>query len=346
MALSSASSAPPADPAVAPPWRRPGSVRRTSTILMFWPQGLGAELHLKGRARDLLTPVQREPEVLRAVDLLAVTGRERDIQRVEAQPSVHGLERLVGCRAGSNLRSAIAQELPEEAAAGTPLYLLLDDLAGSTLISSFAFFRWADRFPDMRQRLSAGTNTRIMRGICSGFRDGSSALNPDGTLKGISSNTPCPPPLVDPADPLGWHELDDHPEIAMRRARRIDVWNEGGVIGIDSMFRDSCWNPANGEEAVVHEYQILGTADRATGTLLSVTAVPRILPYVECPGAAPNAAWMIGTALRDMRAEVLERLRSTDCCTHLNDGLRALAEVPVLTDSLPRVAPSNTEQSE
>jgi hypothetical protein len=29
------------------------------------------------------------------------------------------------------------------------------------------------------------------------------------------------------------------------------------------------------------------------------------------------------------------RLQKTDCCTHLNDGLRSLAEVPVLAAALP-----------
>ena len=42
---------------------------------------------------------------------------------------------------------------------------------------------------------------------------------------------------------------------------------------------------------------------------------------------------MAGTELRAMRTEVLERLRNADCCTHLNDGLRSLAEVPVLAAS-------------
>jgi hypothetical protein len=37
---------------------------------------------------------------------------------------------------------------------------------------------------------------------------------------------------------------------------------------------------------------------------------------------------MIGTPLRELRQEVLERLRGTLGCTHLNDVLRALAEVP------------------
>ncbi|HEX3334648.1 MAG TPA: DUF2889 domain-containing protein, partial [Acidimicrobiales bacterium] len=127
--------------------------------------------------------------------------------------------------------------------------------------------------------------------------------------------------------------LDDPPRIAMRRARRIDVWRAGERLEFDSMFRDSCWTPAEREE-VLHEYQILGSANGETGELLSVTAIPRVLPYIECPGAAPHAARMAGTALRTMRREVLDRLRSTECCTHLNDGLRSLAEVPVLAGSL------------
>jgi hypothetical protein len=109
---------------------------------------------------------------------------------------------------------------------------------------------------------------------------------------------------------------------------------EDGIIGIDAMFRDSCWSP-EGNEEVVHEYQILGSADRSTGRVLSLTALPRVLPYAECPGAAPHASWLVGTELQTMRSEVLERLKSTDCCTHLNDGLRSLAEVPVLASSLP-----------
>ena len=94
----------------------------------------------------------------------------------------------------------------------------------------------------------------------------------------------------------------------MRRARRIDVWDEGGILGIDAMFRDSAWDP-DGTEVVVHEYQMLGRGRPGDGKLLSVTAVPRVLPYAECPGAAPNASWMAGTELRAMRTEVLERLQ-------------------------------------
>ena len=301
-------------------------------MIMFWPGGFGDELHLKGRARDLLTPASGQPSVVAASDLLAVTGRGRDVVHIESDPANADLQRLVGCRAGGNLRSAIAKELTSEYEAGTPLHLLVDEIAGATLISGFTYFRWADVVPGMRERIGNGPQSD-MRGICSGFREGSSALYPNGALRGVSSNTPVAPSLGDATDPLGWHELEDPPEIAMRRARRIDVWRSGDQLEFDTMFRDSCWIPG-GTEVVLHEYEVSGTADAATGVLQSVQAIPRVLPYPECPLAAPNAPRLVGTKLRDVRTEVLTQLRSVDCCTHLNDGLRALAELPVLADSL------------
>jgi hypothetical protein len=119
----------------------------------------------------------------------------------------------------------------------------------------------------------------------------------------------------------------------MRRARRIDVWRETGTVEVDAMFRDSCWQP-DGLEVAVHEYAIAATIDESSGVLASVVATPRVLPFAECPAAAPNASWMIGVPAATLRGEVLERLRSVDCCTHLNDALRALTEVPILASVL------------
>lgn len=301
---------------------------------MTWPGGPGGELRLRGRARDLLTPTEGEAQVIAAADLIAVTGPERDIQRIESDPAVPGLDRLVGRRAGGNLRAAIASELPDEMEKGTPLHLLLDDLAGSTLISGFTLILWGEVFPEVLERMKIGAGTRVMRDVCSGFREGSSAIKADGTMSGLHQNVTPTSRIDDPADALSWHELDDHPPMAMRRARRIDVWNDGGTLGIDSMFRDSVWSP-QGQEVALHEYEIFATADRTSGILQSVTAVPRVLPYAECPGAAPNASWLAGTDVRALRVEVIQQLRQADCCTHLNDGLRALAEVPILAGALP-----------
>ena len=156
----------------------------------------------------------------------------------------------------------------------------------------------------------------------------------DGTQSMITHNVAHVPPLNDPDDPLSFHRLDEHPPIAMRRARRIDVGRDGDELVIDAMFRDSCWDP-DGSEIAVHEYHLCARADVATATLTDLEAEPRVLPYRECPLAAANASWLIGTPMRDLRHVALERLRGTDCCTHLNDALRSLAEVPVLAAALP-----------
>ena len=151
----------PADPVETPPARRPGSVRRTSTMLMFWPEGFGYELHLKGRARDLHTPERGDPMVAGRLRALLWSPAGRGIvQQIESHPVHEPLQRLVGGRAGGNLRSAIAQELPDQVEAGTPLHLLLDDIAGATLISGFTYFRWADAVPGMRERIGQGPQER------------------------------------------------------------------------------------------------------------------------------------------------------------------------------------------
>lgn len=43
---------------------------------------------------------------------------------------------------------------------------------------------------------------------------------------------------------------------------------------------------------------------------------------------------MVGTQLTDLRTAVLEQLKGIEGCTHLNDVLRSLAEVPVLVRPL------------
>ncbi|MDE3205041.1 MAG: DUF2889 domain-containing protein [Acidobacteriota bacterium] len=299
---------------------------------MTWPDGLSGPLHLLGRARDLHTRPDGSTASIAESQLRCVTGfADRQISSISSEPVQVGLERLLGARGGGNLRKAIAAELPELIELGCPLHLLLDDLAGSTLIAGFAVMRWRDALPGLAKAME-GRGHRSMLGICSGFRPGASSLLEDGTQSSLAQNVAVVPPLADPDDPIGWHQLDEHPPMAMRRARRIDVWHEDGELRIDAMFRDSCWDP-DGTEVAVHEYQVLAAVDRS-GSLTSVEATPRVLPYAECPGAAPNAPWLIGAPVRKLRQIVLDTLKGTDCCTHLNDALRSLAEAPILAELL------------
>jgi hypothetical protein len=164
-----------------------------------------------------------------------------------------------------------------------------------------------------------------MEGICAGYRPGSSALDP----RHLRFTAVAVPALAHPDDPDGWHELPVAEGVAMRRARRIDLWVEGGSIMIDAMFQDSA-NNANGGRDAIHEYGLSAVADAASGVLIDIHAHPRILPHPECPAAADNLKQLAGTPLIELRRLVLDKLRLTAGCTHLNDAVRALDGVPQL----------------
>jgi hypothetical protein len=317
------------------PLRPLGSIRRTSTIDTSWPEGKIGKMCMEGHARDFYTPADGTPPRILADDrLTAYLSETREILRIACTPERPDLAKLVGSRAGGRLRAAIGGVLPEELRAGTPLYLLLDDLAGASLVAMWAWSRWSEDWIKDAERsgiaATAGRNGN-MENICIGYRPGSSALATKTTKAAKPVGTPVVS-MCDPADPEGWHHLAEQSGVAMRRARWIDVWVDG-LIHIESGFQDSATSPAGGREAV-HEYLVAATADPVTGQLLSISADPRILPYAECPAAAANAGRMIGHTLGELRSSVLQVLTGVAGCTHLNDALRALAEVPQLAAQL------------
>jgi hypothetical protein len=81
---------------------------------MVWPGGIGTPLHLVGRARDLVTPSTGEPIVVAKAEMLVTVGAERTLESIETTPQRRGIEKLVGVRGGSYLRSAIDEALPGE----------------------------------------------------------------------------------------------------------------------------------------------------------------------------------------------------------------------------------------
>jgi len=326
----------PRNPQGPAPLRQPNSVRRTSSLDVTWPHGYGQPAHFQGRSRDIYTPASGgAPIVIKDDALIANLAQDRTIHDIASEPVRPGIQALVGCRGGGYLRGALDEALPLERTDGSPLYLLIDDLSGASLVSGWAWSRWKDDWlpKDYVQNDTAATREarrQRMESICTGFRPGSSALD---DLDGHHQNFAAVPPLTNPDDPLGWHELTQHSGVAFRRARRIDAWREGDRIHIDVMFQDSATVPEGGRVAI-HEYRIEAYADVRTLTLQSVTADPRILPYPECPNAPSNVHRLIGTPLRELRTTVLEKLRRVDGCTHLNDALRSMAEVSILAQHL------------
>ncbi len=318
----------------APP-RRAGSVRRTSSIDVEWLEGIDGTRILHGRARDYATPLHGDARTIAAARMEATMAPDRSITAINATPAPARLDELVGQRGGRHLRVTMAQIMPELIASGAPLYLPLDDISGTSLICVWAWSLWdQDWLGGARLRMGPEEFDAMMSqraNVCWGLQTGNSGLSSAGGHADIGAADAGD--LVNPADPDGWHGFPVIPNASFRRARRIDVWREAGLLHIDSAFQDSAARPGGGR-AALHEYRLTAIADPVSQVLLSLDPEPRVLPFRECPGAVDNARGLIGTPLTEIRTNVLAQLRGPAGCTHLNDALRALAEVPVLAAHL------------
>jgi hypothetical protein len=322
---------PPRRSAGTAPLRRPGSVRRTSSIEVSWPDGRDGEMRLDGRARDLVTPSSGGPGVVSAEDSFVARVRaDRTITAIESDPPRPAMARLVGERGGGRLRGVLGQVMPEERDGATPLYLILDDISGASLVAGWAWSQWdPDWLARMRAAIDDPQIAKFMKdrtNVCIGHAPGSSAFDMEAPSRSVAS-APAPD-LRRADDPGGWHEFTAQESVGLRRARRIDV-SLDEVIRIDSAFQDSGSTPQGGRTAL-HEYSLTATADPKTLKLLSIEATPRVLPFVECPSATLNLPRLLGTPLPELREKVLAELPGAAGCTHLNDALRALAEAPAL----------------
>jgi hypothetical protein len=316
------------------PVRPRASVRRTSSIDVAWPGGVTKNPILHGVARDFVTPSGKgEGSVRAAAAMEAELRLDRTIVAISTDPAPAQLQRLVGERGGGHLRTVMREIMPDLIERADPLYLLLDDISGTSLISAWAWSLWNPGWLERMSAAGAGPTLEERADVCWGLQRGNSGLTAErGTL---SVGTADAGDLRNPADPAGWHAFPDLDGVTMRRARRIDVWRDAGtgLIHIDSAFQDSAPSPAGGRVAL-HEYRLAATADPRTLELLTLEPEARVLPFHECPGAIANASALAGTSLPEIRNTVLSDLRGPRGCTHLNDALRALADVPKLIEAL------------
>jgi len=315
------------------PVRAAGSVRRTSSLEVSWPEGRGGRIHVSARARDLLTPRAGTPRILAEDAFEARVALDGTLETIAFDPPRPALAWLAGKPSRGGFRRTLAEKAAEERQAGTPLYLILDDMPGAVMISPWAWSQfdvsWIER---LRERFSAEElieHLKRRRGVCIGHANSS----PSDLLSGRDEPTPAlAAPLARPEDPAGWHGLANPPGAGLRRARRIDV-TLGETIQIDAEFQDSGARP-DGERTALHEYGLVATADPVSLRLLSLEATARVLPNPDCPAAVRNIQRLVGTPLPDLRQRVLDELAGTAGCTHLNDAIRALAEVPALVGAL------------
>jgi hypothetical protein len=326
-------------------------VRRTTNHDAVRPDGFFGPLLVTARGRDLLTIGDGAGQVVDEVTLAArvdVADGQR-VAELRTDPPEPRLARLVGIPAGGGFRRELVAALPVDGNDATLRFQLLDDLPTVTLVSGHAIVSAAPVELEGRPRgaLAFGANQ------CAGWVDG-------GTIMLEVDRGNMPPIVVGPEalalerddDPLAWHAVPELPPRSTRRRRRIDVWpgtdgddvddlddldgtdGTDGTVHVDAFFRDS-HRDGDGFEEVVHEYSVRATVDRATGEVLACTAAIGALPFVECVGAAASASTLVGVDVRDLRGWVRRELHGPPTCTHLNDTLRALADVPALLAHLP-----------
>lgn len=311
------------------PRRRPGSARRTTTIDVTWPDGGDGDAHMEATGRDAVTRADGVLEVrdtARAVVRLERTG---GITAASCEPHRDGIGALVGVRRGGGWRRAVQEAVPDDFASGSVLHQLLDDLAGTSLVSYYAHLR--HMAPE--QLATFGHDRDIsMVGTCTGFRPGASIMDSEGRTKWEQDVRDAVPPLRDD-DPDAWHGWPDLPPLSMRRARLVDVWRaDDGAVHVASWFQDTVGDPARGRVAV-HEYELAATVD-ADGVLRSIRATPRVLPHAECPDAVLHVHKLVGLPMRDLRRAAPKAIPTLENCTHLNDAARALTDVPRLSSYL------------
>lgn len=320
------------NPTSGSPARRPGSIRRTTTIDMLRPEGNDGPLILRGRGRDLLTLADRSARVVGAgaIDAEVAFTDDRRLTDLTTSPDVPGLRDLIGQRVGAGFRARVDDVAPELSQTGWVLYQMLDDLPGASLVSGHAFI--SARAEPMAQM----SREHAIVDLCAGWASDATIMleiDEHGRVPGVTG--PVAPPLPSADDPDSWHEFGPLHVHAMRRARRIDVWKSADdTLSVTGIFRDS-YVEADGVETALHEYGIDVSVDATTMRAVASTATPHALPWIECPRAAESATRIVGQDLAPLRLAVRRDFTGISTCTHLNDQLRSLSDVPVLAAHLP-----------
>jgi DUF2889 family protein len=315
------------EPTTGNPPRRPGSARRTTSIDMTRADGTLDPVRLEGRARDLRTAADGTMTVLGEAGLSATIELvARVVRHVEVMPPVAAVAQLSGAPAMSGFRAAADKAAPQLRADRDLRYTLLDDVPVATLISGHAL--------SASGVLGEYTKSGYLpvADQCAGFATGGLLMTSFEAGDPVVVTGPEAPDLDHGDDPWAWHAMSPLPIHAMRRRRRIDVYDDRpGRVGIDAMFRDS-YVRTDGVETIIHEYTLAAVVDADTGVITESRATPRVLPWQECPGAVASAERITGMTLRELHFRVRQELGGTSTCTHLNDLLRSVADAAALID--------------
>lgn len=287
-------------------------------------------MDMQAKGRDLWTGYEGVHHICDAAFFSMQLSAEREILAISSSDDAPALDAMIGARAGGASRKII-QDVGRDWV-GRVLYQLLDDFAGASLVAGWTWSNWRD-WRDIWDRADApAILKRDMTDICVGFSAGGSALLADGIVNHEGQSRAAAVDLQRADDVLAWHDAPPQSGVAFRRARWLDVQRGDGGLHFHAGFQDSATSPHGGRVAV-HEYRLRGMMTE-DGVLSALNVTPYVLPYRECPAAAVQAERVIGQPMGDFRRHIIEQLRGTAGCTHLNDMLRALADIKFISHYL------------
>jgi hypothetical protein len=305
-------------------------VRRTTSIRSTWPAGFEGNYALAAQGRDLVTTGDGGGVVIDEVRIgVKAEGPLKTVRSIQSDPAAEHLDVLRGANLMGGFRKAVGTNLV--LVDGSVMALLLDDLPGAALVSGSA---------RLRAEIEAtgglpGFADADLPVVCIGRR-------PDGVMvqrrregQPLIGQGPPAGDLSRPDDALAWPAEPPLPPHGMRRLRRIDVAVVDDEIVVDTHFRDS-YQERSGVETAVHEYEVLVSAGAGDRIVRQVEVRSRVLPGPDCPGAVDSAQAVVGQPLEQLRRFVRAEMRDDTVCTHLNDQLRSLADVPALVHALRR----------
>jgi hypothetical protein len=316
-------------PRPTPPSRKPGSIRRTSTIDTIRPGDiLGAAVQI-GRARDVRTTPDGNVEVLGTATVESRLAHSEGYRLVEitSDPLRPELDELNGRPVSTGFRAAVAELVPDELENATLLHLLLDDLPGAALVSGYAIGAAGATFV-------RDPNAPVLQieGLCAGFQRGGTIMVEVGAgrLPPVVTGPPAPSLLDDDRD--AWHEVRALGAHDMRRWRCLDVVpgaTPTDLVSVEAYFRDSHMD-AEGHETVIHEYTVVAAVDPSNEAITYGSAEAHTLPWLECIEAVGSGERLGGRPLRGLRPDVRAEFVGITTCTHLNDTMRSIEDVRAL----------------
>lgn len=317
----------PRDPADSTPALPAGGRRRTAHVEVG-PRGDAAwtdtvmTLEIRGAVRDVVhDPGRSEVAVLDAADMDAVLDDDRNLVQLDLTPDVDTSSVLGGPVTGGFRGDAL--ELVDHP--GAPAGVLLRDLPTAIVIlAGYARMRSLQQSGVPGGKLTPPELLGSMADICSGWRSDGVMAESIRAGRGVPfQDCPTAPDLGD-----GWHDLGALAADWMRRRRRLDLVPTDDGYHLDAMFRDSFAAPG-GDEEVLHEYGIEAELDHEL-VIRRMVARPHVLPFVECPWAADSVGALAGTHVEELRPATQEHLSGRAGCTHMNDLIVAIADLPHL----------------